>query len=158
MKIAGFDLYRYDLALSEPVKLKAATLHRREGALVRLTADDGSVGWGEAAPLSGFSPESLEDSIEQLRATAPELAGHEMPPNLPLPDRSPLSEQNHLSPSAHFGLEVAILNLRAASRRETLPDLLADRPAKTGPDPPGRPLRRRLAPHRFGTAQAGPAL
>jgi O-succinylbenzoate synthase len=131
VQIAGFDLYRYDLALSEPVKLKAATLHRREGVLVRLTADDGSVGWGEAAPLSGFSPESLEDSIEQLRATAPELVGREMPPNLPLTDSSTLLDQGHLTTSSRFGLEVAILNLRATSRRETLPDLLAERPAKT---------------------------
>jgi O-succinylbenzoate synthase len=131
VKIAGFDLYRYDLALSEPVKLKAATLHRREGALIRLTADDGSVGWGEAAPLSGFSPESLEDTIEQLGATAPELVGREMPANLLLPDNSSVAEQVHLPPSARFGLEVAILNLHATFRRETLSDLLADRPAKT---------------------------
>jgi O-succinylbenzoate synthase len=131
VQIAGFDLYRYDLALSEPVKLKAATLHRREGALIRLTADDGSAGWGEAAPLPGFSSESLEDTIEQLRAAAPELVGREMPPNLPVTDSSPLLDQVHLTPSARFGLEVAILNLRATSRRQTLSDLLTDRPAKT---------------------------
>jgi O-succinylbenzoate synthase len=131
VKIAGFDLYRYDLALSEPVKLKAATLHRREGALIRLTADDGSAGWGEAAPLPGFSPESLEGTIEQLRAAAPELVGREMPPNLSVTDSSPLLDQVHLTPSARFGLEVAILNLCATSRRKTLPDLLAGCPAKT---------------------------
>jgi o-succinylbenzoate synthase len=131
VRISRFDLYRYDLALSEPVKLKAATLQRREGALIQLTADDSSVGWGEAAPLPGFSPESLEDTIERLRAIAPEMVDREVPANLPIPDNSPLPELVHLPPSARFGLEVAILNLRATSRQETLPDLLADRPAKT---------------------------
>jgi O-succinylbenzoate synthase len=131
MILSEVDLYRYSIPCREPVTLKDATLHLREGALIRLTADDGSVGWGEAAPLPGFSPEGLEGTVEQLRATVPELVGREMPRNLALPYSSPLSEQVHLPPSARFGLEVAILNLRAASRRETLPDLLTDRPAKT---------------------------
>jgi O-succinylbenzoate synthase len=54
VRISGFDLYRYDLALSEPVTLKDATLHRREGALIRLTADDGSRA-GARPPLSPTS-------------------------------------------------------------------------------------------------------
>jgi O-succinylbenzoate synthase len=131
MILSGVDLYRYTLPFRELVTLKDATLRFREGALIRLTADDGSVGWGEAAPLPGFSPESLEDAIEQLRTTAPELVGREMPRNLPLPDTSPLPEQVLLPPSVRFGFEAAILNLRAASRRQTLSDLLTGRPAKT---------------------------
>ena len=130
MKIAGFDLYRYDLALSEPVKLKAATLHRREGALIRLTADDGSVGWGEAAPLPNFSPENVEDTIEQLRAVAPGFVRHEMSVNLKT-DGNPFSKLADLPPSARFGLEVALLNLQAAYRAQALPDLLTDSPEET---------------------------
>ena len=82
MRDRSFDLYRYDLPLSEPVKIKGAALHRREGALLRLTADDGSEGWGEAAPLPRFSAESLDDATQQLRAMAPLLMGREMPASL----------------------------------------------------------------------------
>ncbi|CAA9510960.1 MAG: O-succinylbenzoate synthase [uncultured Rubrobacteraceae bacterium] len=128
MRIAGFDLYRYDLALSEPVKLKAATLHRREGALIRLTADDGSVGWGEAAPLAGFSHESLEDTIEQLRAAVPRFLPHKVPVNVETDD-DPFSDLTGLPPSGRFGLEVALLNLKAACRAEALPELLTHSPA-----------------------------
>ena len=131
MRIAGFDLYRYDLALSEPLTLKDATLHRREGALIRLTADDGSEGWGEAAPLPGFSPESLEDATDQLRAIAPSLAGREMPANLSGPDDTPLPKLARLASSARFGLEVALLSLSAVSHGKTLPDLLVDQPGET---------------------------
>ena len=131
MRIAGLDLYRYDLALSEPVTLRDATLHRREGALIRLTADDGSEGWGEAAPLPSFSPESLEDTIEQLRATGAPLSECELSANPIKSDNTPFSELPRLNPSARFGLEVALLNLWAAYRGEVLPELLTEDPAKT---------------------------
>ncbi len=131
MRIADLDLYRYDLALSEPVTLKDTTLHRREGALIRLTADDGSEGWGEAAPLPNFSPESLEGTLEQLRATAPELLGREMPADLFKTDNAPLAAFTGLASSARFGLEVALLNVGAAYRGVALPTLLAGDPAKT---------------------------
>ena len=131
MRISGFDLYRYDLALSEPVTLKDATLHRREGALIRLTADDGSEGWGEAAPLPNFSPESLQGTIEELRATGLCLSDRELTGNPAEQDDTPFPELTSLTPSARFGLEVALLNLRAAYRGDTLPDLLTDDPAKT---------------------------
>jgi O-succinylbenzoate synthase len=130
VRISGFDLYRYDLALSEPVTLKDTTLHRREGALIRLTADDDSEGWGEAAPLPNFSPESLEDSIEQLRAIVPELVDRELSVNLLESDDTPFTELTGLTPSGRFGLEVALLNLLSAHHGETLPELLGDDPAK----------------------------
>jgi len=131
VRITGFDLYRYDLALSKPVTLKGTTLRRREGALIRLSTEDGHEGWGEAAPLPSFSPESLEDTIVRLHATAPGLLGREIPTNPPKPDNTPISGLPSLPPSASFGLEVALLNLRASCRGETLPNLLTDKPAKS---------------------------
>ena len=38
MKLASLSLYRYDLPLSEPVRLKQTTLRNREGLLVELAA------------------------------------------------------------------------------------------------------------------------
>lgn len=131
MRIEGFDLFRYDLALSEPVTLKGITLHRREGALIRLTSEDGHEGWGEAAPLPNFSTETLKDTIEQLRVTAPELLGREVSTNVVISDSTPLVEPAKLSPSASFGLEVALLSLWAACRGEALSDLLVDVPTQS---------------------------
>jgi O-succinylbenzoate synthase len=129
VRISGFDLYRYDLGLSEPVTLKHATLHRREGALIRLTTDD-SEGWGEATPLPSFSFESLQDTIEQLRAIASTLSGREIRANFPESDDTRFIDLTSLTPSGRFGLEVALLNLLSAHHGKTLPDLLGDDPAK----------------------------
>src|SRR5215212_8230672 len=42
MKLSRFDLYRYSLPFSRPLKLGGATLNHREGLLLRLAGDDGS--------------------------------------------------------------------------------------------------------------------
>jgi O-succinylbenzoate synthase len=131
VRIEGFDLYRYDLALSKPVTLKGITLHRREGALIRLTSEDGHEGWGEAAPLPNFSTENLIDTIEQLRVTAPEFLGHEVSASLVISDNTPLVALTSLTPAARFGLEVALLSLRAACCGGGLSDLLADVPTES---------------------------
>ncbi|CAA9420938.1 MAG: O-succinylbenzoate synthase [uncultured Rubrobacteraceae bacterium] len=129
--IADFDLYRYDLAFAEPVTLKGATLNRREGTLIRLIANDGSEGWGEAAPLPGFSPESLDDATEQLRTIASSLVNRELPENVLIPDENSFPELSRLAASARFGLELALLNLAATSRGLTLPEGLSDLPERT---------------------------
>ena len=131
MILSGAEIYRYANRFRKPVSLKDATLYRREGALIRLTADDGSEGWGEAAPLPNFSPESLEDVTEELHAISRPLLGHSPPANVLSPDDSPFTKLTSLTPSARFGLEVAFLNLRAACRGEALADLLTRDPAKT---------------------------
>ncbi|MCB1110189.1 MAG: hypothetical protein KDK64_04355 [Chlamydiia bacterium] len=38
----------------------------REGILIRLESDSGRVGWGEVAPLPGYSKETLEEALEDL--------------------------------------------------------------------------------------------
>ena len=114
MRLTSLDLYRYKLPFSEPVTLKKSSLQYREGVLIRLTAQDGSVGWGEAAPLPGFSPETLEYATEQLREVASSLTGQEMPKNW--------TYHADLTPSARFGLELAAWNLSANSSGKLLPE------------------------------------
>src|SRR5215213_270707 len=78
MKLTSFGLYRFSLPLSRPLTLGEATLRRREGLLLRLSGDDGSEGWGETAPLPGFSKESLDEAASQLRRLAGAMVGHEV--------------------------------------------------------------------------------
>lgn len=114
MRLASFDFYRYKLPFSEPVALKKSLLRYREGVLIRLTAEDGSIGWGETAPLPGFSPETLETATGQLYEMASSLPVQEVPGDWP----------NHanLAPSARFGLELAAWNLSANSSGKLLPE------------------------------------
>ncbi len=59
-------LYRYTLPLVRPLPGSSGTL-LREGLLVRLRDAGGREGWGDCAPLPGFSHEGLEDALGQLR-------------------------------------------------------------------------------------------
>jgi len=45
----------------------------REGILLRLESAEGAVGWGDAAPLPGWSSESLEDILELLAEESTDL-------------------------------------------------------------------------------------
>lgn len=38
----------------------------RKGILIRLESDRGQIGWGEVAPLPGYSKESLDEALEDL--------------------------------------------------------------------------------------------
>ena len=113
MKIARARVYRYTLPLRQPLLLAGRPLTARSGLLLRLCSEEGMDGWGEAAPLPGFSRESAEQAQEALVACARALGGH------PLPDDfCQLQTQGLVEPlqcaSVSFAAETAVLNLRAA--------------------------------------------
>lgn len=119
-EIVGFGLYGYSLPLVAPLGLGGATLRRREGLLLRLVSDAGAEGWGEAAPLPGFSRESPEKAAAGLRLLAGAVIGRE-------PPEEPPDTASDLAPSARFGFETALRNLRAASEGKTLAEVLPSR-------------------------------
>lgn len=130
MRLAGFELYRYELPLAESIALKGMSLHHREGVLFRVLGD-GVEGWGEASPLPGFSRESVEEAARQLSELAALMWGREVSAEGILPGGGLAAELDELdpAPSVRFALELAICNLGAARRKEPLPELLAPRPA-----------------------------
>ena len=135
MRLAGFRLYRYHLPLTEPLELKQTTLRRREGLLVELAVDGGAAGWGEAAPLPGFSRESLDEATVQLLGLAGSMLDRSITADLLDPHRALARELDAmgLSPSARFGFELALWNLYAVGSGKALPELLAERPRASVP-------------------------
>jgi o-succinylbenzoate synthase len=128
MKLASFDLYRYNLPFSRPVTLGEITSYRREGLLLRLWGDDGSVGWGETAPLPGFSRESQGEAAEQLRQLAGSMMGREATEDWVDPHGEFARELARTSPSVRFGFELAAWNLYGALCGKTLPELVTPSP------------------------------
>lgn len=61
------QLWRYQVPMDAGVVLRDRRLKTRDGLLVRLDAN-GQQGWGEIAPLPGFSNESLEDAMDAALA------------------------------------------------------------------------------------------
>ena len=139
MKLASLSVYRYDLPLSEPVRLKQKTLRNREGLLVELASDEGATGWGEAAPLPGFSRESLDEVSGQLSHLAGSLVGREITVDLEggfareLDLEGGFARELDLAPSARFGFELATWDLCAASSGRMLPELVTSHPRATVP-------------------------
>ncbi len=59
-------IYRYSLPLVTPVNWGGVEHTTREGALLYLEDEEGLGAWGEAAPLPGFSRETLDTAIADL--------------------------------------------------------------------------------------------
>ena len=59
------DIFSYRLPLRQPLTLKQFTLHERQGLILRLRCAE-RYGYGEIAPLPGFSRESLAQAEAQL--------------------------------------------------------------------------------------------
>ena len=112
-KPATSTVHRYTLPLTDPTAA-GDTGALREGALLELRDGEGRVGWGEAAPLPGFSRESAADAVRQLAA---------------LPGPGGTVEEPY--PCVRYALELARLSLRAAASGEPLPRLLSPAPRET---------------------------
>jgi O-succinylbenzoate synthase len=128
MKLACFDLFSYRLPFSRTVTLGGLTLRHREGLLLRLSGDDGSVGWGESAPLPGFSRENPERAASQLHRLAGSMMGREVTGDWLDPYGGFVRGLGRAAPSVRFGLELAVWNLWAATSGRALPQLVASSP------------------------------
>jgi O-succinylbenzoate synthase len=115
--------FRYQLPLDPPLPSEDGPLSEREGLLLRLTDEAGITGWGEAAPLPGFSRESAGEAGAALARAAEALEGQSYAdPGAharPNPDR-----WAELPPSVQFAVESALLELHAAAQGRTFPALV----------------------------------
>lgn len=123
MTITRACCFRYRLPLDPSLPSVDGPLSEREGVLLRLTDDTGATGWGEAAPLVGFSGESMPEAAVALTRAAQALEGQSyVEPGddaLPIPDH-----WAELPPSAQFAVESAMLELHAAAQDRSLPSLI----------------------------------
>lgn len=112
MRLTSASVRRVGGALPSPVGPAARTVTAREGALITLRDELGNVGLGEASPLPGFSPDTLDAVFAALDATLPALVGPELPEAISVPEGA-------RSPSERFALESALVDL--LGRRRALP-------------------------------------
>ncbi len=66
------SLLRLAIPLREPFVTAGGVVSARELAVIRLVDDDGTVGFGEAAPLEPYDGVSVDDVIDALREGPPE--------------------------------------------------------------------------------------
>lgn len=117
MNITSVEIFRYSLPLVQALEVQGRSFVFRSGLLLRLTGDRGHSGVGEATPLPGYSPETLEEAVEQA-ATLTNLVGQAIPPDVEKLNGGfeTWLGPRHLVPSLRCGIEMAVLNLLAAER------------------------------------------
>ena len=129
VKIKDFRIYQYTLELAQPLFVHQQELKNRSGLIIRLISDTGTdEGFGEVAPLPGYSSETLSESNEQIHFLKSKLTGQTIPDQLTQFDGHFEHWLNpfNLKPSVRFGFESAVLNLLANSRHAPLYKLIPD--------------------------------
>lgn len=121
VRIDELRLFRYSLPFRQPMVLKGIAVSVREGLLLRMADTDGHEGWGEIAPLPGFSEETLEQATGEITGLRSACVGGWFDPGELLPKKI---ARHSLLPSVQCGLEIAMLNLGAACRGVTVARLL----------------------------------
>jgi o-succinylbenzoate synthase len=144
--IRAARLLQHVRKLRAPAQSAAGTWTERVGLTLLLEDDAGLVGFGEAAPLPGFSPDDLRTARSALVA----LLGTSFPDHSPRDVSAALADlaQPRPSASARMALETALLDLWA--RHAGVPSWALLVP-EGGSEPPELPLSLWLPP---GTTEA----
>jgi o-succinylbenzoate synthase len=67
MKITAVDAYLVDIPFREPFIVWRGSIPSKQYVLVKVTTDDGLIGWGEAAPFLFYAPETAQDVLSMVR-------------------------------------------------------------------------------------------
>jgi o-succinylbenzoate synthase len=70
-----FEFRRYSLAFRHPVRTSRGSWQRREGLYVRIERPDGTIGFGEAAPVPSFGSDSIDESDAVCRGFGSRVSG-----------------------------------------------------------------------------------
>lgn len=103
---------------------------RREGLIVDIRTDDGGVGYGEIAPLPGFSKESIEHAhATAVRCIDGLTRRQNVDPRIP----TALRDRETIPPSVRFGIECALWDLAARATKASPASLLVENAATRVP-------------------------
>ena len=127
MKLASLQFFRYSLPLNAPILVKNHRLSSRQGLILKFTDTVNNTGFGEIAPLPGFSRESLEEVQREVQQVSNFFNDLEIDDSL-LEAHSAFQQRLKnagLFPATRFGIEMGILNLLAIYRKCYLPQLFS---------------------------------
>ena len=101
MSARSVEIFRYDLPLVRPLDAHGTTLTARSGYILKVGDEEGTVGYGDIAPLPGFSHDTLDEALEAATAWSNYVVGHAAA------DRDRMVRALACAPSAMFGVEWA---------------------------------------------------
>ncbi len=121
MIIKRIELIHIAIPLRRPFTTSFGTIADRPALIIKMTADDGRVGYGESSPLyvPMSEPETVTDGIQALKRILPQLLG--------LPVEKDLDITEHYRdepyPVSLIGIEAAYLDLVAQNEGMSLSKL-----------------------------------
>lgn len=119
----SFRCYKYRLPFAEMVQNSKTTFGSRQGIILEYIKD-GFTYWGEAAPLPGYSRESLEE-VEALLHDHKEAIETALGNDDPVKAVKPFyDEADPLPPSLQFGLDSLAYQIEADKEKVSLQQLL----------------------------------
>jgi o-succinylbenzoate synthase len=129
VNITSVNILEYHRPLAGPLRLSSGVISQRHGVIIRIIADNGMDGFGEAAPLPGFSPETLESTTKILRHIESAWQGKAVPASL-----NGIGDMVRQAipagyPAAVFGLETALCDLAAQASGRPLASWLNENAA-----------------------------
>ena len=126
MKITSVKVFSYSLPLVKPLAVKDVQTKFRNGILIKLVLDNEHYGWGEIAPLEGYSKESISDVLSQIsifRRFLPQDIHINTESSLVI-DIGTITEKYRYFPSVKFGLESALLSAISHQTGKPIPELM----------------------------------
>lgn len=76
MTVQAVEAIAVSLPMLKPMKMAGVEIRTADNLLVRITGDDGRIGWGEAASAPTMTGELLEGMAAAVGYLAPHLVGH----------------------------------------------------------------------------------
>jgi o-succinylbenzoate synthase len=115
MIIKNVKIWQYSIPLRTPLITSKSTLVKRQGFIVRAETNSDLVGYGEIAPLEGFSRESLDEARRAVFSLQRRLEGQPIPLEPSALRTSYVGRGgDRLSlPSVPFGIETLLADLAA---------------------------------------------
>lgn len=120
------EIFCYDLPLTQPLRLKNSVLTHRSGLIIKLADSEDVLGYGDIAPLPGFSPEDLDTAQKAIIALDRGSQEGSAPAGKPL-------ISTVTTPSVFFGFRCASAALIRAREKAAgaMDNIIHDTPALT---------------------------
>lgn len=111
MKIQQIDIYKLDIPLMHPAQIALGRIDAAHNIALKITADNGEYGWGEASPFSPITGDSQGSNYQAAQQIAHLLKGKN-----PLEIQARLAEINHTTigePSIRAAFDIALYDFAA---------------------------------------------
>ncbi len=108
MSAPYIEIYKYTLPLVRPLKLKDQVLTERSGLILKFCGRKGNIGYGDIAPLPGYSLETLEEAQEAVSTWARYALARTQQTSF---ERDKMLHVLAMTPSVMFSTECATLSL-----------------------------------------------